>query len=208
MELVYGTGNEAKIQHMRYMLEGLPINIISISEVLTEDIDVEESGRDPLENAELKARAYYSRIQRPVFSADTGLFIDELPQEEQPGVHVRNINGKRLSDEEMTAHYTGIARRFGGKCTAQYRNGIVLITDDIHIYRESGKEIWGDKFQMVQKPHPKAIEEMVAGAPLDPISVDIKTGQYFYDLQDTGSIVSTMRAGFRAFFEKVLREYP
>ena len=33
-------------------------------------------------------------------------YFDNVPDEIQPGVHVRTINGKYLSDEEMLAYYT------------------------------------------------------------------------------------------------------
>lgn len=46
----------------------------------------------------------------PVFSCDSGLYFDNVPDEIQPGVHVRTINGKYLSDEEMLAYYTGLGK--------------------------------------------------------------------------------------------------
>ena len=53
---------------------------------------INENGKTPLENAEIKAKAYYEAFQMPVFSCDSGLYFDELQEEEQPGLHVRRIN--------------------------------------------------------------------------------------------------------------------
>ena len=57
---------------------------------------------------------------------DNCLFIEELPEEKQPGTHVRRINGKELTDEEMIEHYTKISKKeYGGRLTAKwiYGNG-------------------------------------------------------------------------------------
>lgn len=106
MKLLYGTKNPAKVEAMRKRLEVLNIEIISFysSELkgLCKKIpDVPEEGKTPLENARQKAKAYYQAFGIPVFSCDSGLYIEELPDKLQPGVHVRTINGKYLSDEEM-----------------------------------------------------------------------------------------------------------
>ena len=41
--------------------------------------------KDPLENARQKALAYYRICGQPVFSQDSGLYIEGLPKERQPG---------------------------------------------------------------------------------------------------------------------------
>ena len=74
---------------------------------------VNENGNTPLENAEIKARAYFETFHMPVFSCDSGLYFDELKDEEQPGIHVRRVNGKELSDEEMTEYYASLAKKYG-----------------------------------------------------------------------------------------------
>lgn len=47
-----------------------------------------------MENAKRKALHYYRALQRPVFSEDSGLYIQGLPKEEQPGVFVRRVGGR------------------------------------------------------------------------------------------------------------------
>lgn len=37
----------------------------------------------------------------PVFASDSGLYIEGIEAERQPGVHVRRVGGKELTDEEM-----------------------------------------------------------------------------------------------------------
>ena len=43
------------------------------------------NGRTPLENARQKAEFYYSIFKMPVFSCDSGMYIEGLPEEEARG---------------------------------------------------------------------------------------------------------------------------
>lgn len=200
LSLIYGTGNPAKLQHMRDMLAPLNIEIIGLMETGISVPEVDESGNTPLENARIKALAYFKIFNRPVFSCDSGFYIDGLPDSEQPGVHVRRVNGRSLSDEEMTAHYAEIAARLGGKATCQYKNAICLIINANEIYEHFGDDISGELFYIVSKPHPKRVK----GFPFDCISVHIESGKYYYDLERPEGISITMEDGFRAFFNRVL----
>ena len=65
------------------------------------------------ENARQKALAYYRICGQPVFSQDSGLYIEGLPKERQPGVHVRRVNGVNLTDEQMRKYYKKIAAELG-----------------------------------------------------------------------------------------------
>lgn len=57
---------------------------------------------------------------------DNCLFIEELPEEKQPATHVRRVNGKELTDEEMIEYYTNLAKEYGGKLTAKWVYGMVI----------------------------------------------------------------------------------
>jgi hypothetical protein len=50
-----------------------------------------------------------------------------LTGSEQPGVHVRMMNGKRLTDDDMVEYYTAIAAKLGGKAASRYKSSICLI---------------------------------------------------------------------------------
>ena len=102
MKILYGTTNQGKLLAMKKSVEGLDIELISLRDAKGELPEVNENGKTPLENAEIKARAYFEAFHMPVFSCDSGLYFDELAEEEQPGIHVRRIGGKELTDEEMT----------------------------------------------------------------------------------------------------------
>ena len=41
------------------------------------------------------------------------MYIEGIPEDKQPGVFVRRINGKRLNDEEMIDYYTNLVKTYG-----------------------------------------------------------------------------------------------
>ncbi len=199
MRLIYATGNPGKFRMMEEFLDGLEIGLISLAKLGKNLREPEECGKFPLENARQKAEYYYSILHQPVFSCDSGLLIEGLSPEEQPGVHVRNRNGRRMTDSEMTEYYAGIARRFGGKCVARYQNAVCLILDGKKKYEYDGEDISGGRFYLVDAP----VEQKEEGFPLDCISVDMESGIYFTQREGIPGI-GKEREGFRRFFEGVI----
>lgn len=202
MKLIYGTKNPAKLESMRRMLRGLPIEVVGLNELSITVGEVEEIGNSPLENARIKAVAYYSILKEPVFSCDSGLYIDGLNEERQPGVYARRVNGKTLSDDEMIEYYGGIAKEFGGQVKAQYRNAICLIINEVESYESMGEDIGSERFILTAKPHSVRVE----GFPLDSISIDEKSGKYYMDIKDEEAESDMVGKGFREFFAKVIKE--
>ena len=200
MKILYGTTNRAKLQAMNKSVEGLDIELIGLSDLERELPVINENGKNPLENAEIKARAYYESFHMPVFSCDSGLYFDELKEEDQPGIYVRRVNGRELSDDEMIEYYASIAEKNGGKITGRYRNAIYFILDENHHYSSMDMSIATEPFILVTKPH----EKRVKGFPLDSLSVDIESGKYYYDL-DVKDVSTSVDDGVREFFKKSLK---
>lgn len=199
--LLFGTGNPSKLNTMRESLEGLDIGLLSLRDMEKSPPEVDESGSSPLENARIKALTYYRFYGIPVFSLDSGLFFESIPDELQPGVHVRNVKGKRLSDNEMIAYYSALAHEYGGKLTARYKNALCLVMSENEIYRSMDESLWGKAFYLTDTPHKRMHQD---GFPLDRLSVEIESGEYYYDLPK--SVESSMNIGFHSFFEKLLKE--
>lgn len=76
---------------MKERIKGLDIEIISPKD-LNIDIKVNEDGKNVIENAMIKAKAYYGITQIPTIAGDTALYIEKF--EQQPGLYVHRINGK------------------------------------------------------------------------------------------------------------------
>ncbi len=199
IKLLYATGNPAKLSYMRKMLEDTCIELMGLSDVEAPP-KVSENGNSPLENARIKALAYYDFYGIPLFSCDSGLYFDILPVELQPGVNVRRVGGKTLTDAEMTEYYAGLAQKFG-RLTARYKNGICLVMSKDEVYESMDDSLSGAPFYIVDKPHPKTNE----GFPLDRISVNIKMGKYYYDMEPADYDNDIIRVnGFRRFFADAL----
>ena len=199
MKLLYGTGNLAKLSAMRNRLEQLDIELIGLNDLRVEGKnvpEVKEDGNTPLENA----MVYYEAFQIPVFSCDSGLYFDNVPDEVQPGVHVRNVNGKCLSDDEMIDYYSGLVKAYGN-LVARYRNAICFVMDNTHIYETMEPSMESEKFILTDKPHSTIRKE---GFPLDSISLDIKTNKYYYDLPEDKLEQLAVEDGFLEFFKNIL----
>ena len=58
---------------------------------------------------------------------DAALYFDDLPEERQPGLHVRRIDGnKRANDEEMVEYYTKLAVSLGDEMKAHWHTAYAL----------------------------------------------------------------------------------
>ncbi len=210
MKVVYGTGNQAKLLFMKRSLEGLPVELVGLKEAARKQgiliPEVKEDGDSPLANARKKAKTYYSCLKKPVFSCDSGLYLwsaetgEKLPEELQPGIHVRGRGEKRLSDEELIAHYTGLVKKYG-LILARYQNAICFVTDEENTYESMDDSLNGDFFLLTDTPHTKRIP----GFPLDSISLEIKSGKYYYDLEGNSQDEVAALDGFRHFFESYIK---
>ena len=198
MKILYGTTNKGKLQAMKKAVETLDIELIGLGDIDSELPYINENGKTPLENAEMKAKAYYEAFHMPVFSCDSGLYFDELQEDEQPGLHVRRVNGKELTDDEMIEYYASLAERHGGRITGRYRNAIYFILDEEHHYSSMDMSIATEPFLLVTKPHEKRVE----GFPLDSLSIDIETGKYYYDLE-VKDVSTSVDDGVRKFFKSL-----
>ncbi len=208
MKLVYGTTNQAKLESMQRVTKILGIDIIGLNELLSypeysniELPEIDESGSNPLENAKIKALSYFKTFRIPIFSCDSGLYFEEIDEENQPGTHVRRINGKELSDKEMIEYYGELAKKHGGKLTARYKNAICLVLDENKIFSSMDSSLEIEPFYLVSKPHPK----IVKGFPLDCLSVQIESEKYFQDLDQNLAVdKNAVENGFTKFFRDVL----
>jgi inosine/xanthosine triphosphate pyrophosphatase family protein len=175
MKLLYATNNNSKVYNMRRRLENIPIEIITPKE-LGIKVNVIEDGKTAVENAIKKARGYYEETKIPTIAGDSGLFIDGIPSDKQPGLFVRRVNDKVLSDDEMIEYYTKLIESIGGKSTGYYVTGLALIT-------EQGlftTEISEDKFILSST----ISNNNHRGNPLDVMTIDPVSKKFYTDMTD------------------------
>ncbi len=175
MKVLFATTNPAKVGKYKKALEEKGIELITIKD-LNFKLNIEENGKDAIENAYIKAKAYYEATKIPTIGMDNNLFLEGLPDEKQPGTHVRRVNGKELNDDEMIEYYTNLVKENGGKLTAKWVYGMVICnTIGTHKY------LWSkEHFYFVDKP----CEKRNQGYPLDSISIIPKFDKYLVELTD------------------------
>lgn len=173
--VLFATGNAAKVKRFKDKLSDKGIELLSLKD-LDISLSVEENGTSAIENALIKARACLDLVDMPVMAMDDSLYLEGVPEELQPGLFVRRINGKSLTDEEMIEHYSNLVKNYGsdGKLIARWVYGMAIISD--------GKEVtytWSkNDFLLVDKPS-KVVN---LGYPLNSISKNIKLDKYFSEM--------------------------
>ncbi len=212
LEIIYGTGNGAKISYMEETLKNLPVKIVGLHQAAEKEgiilPDIKETGENPLENARMKAEGYFRVFGKPVFSCDSGIYLwnyttkEPLPDEEQPGIHIRGNGERRLGDEELLAYYIGLVKKYGQVC-GRFKNGICFIWNGQQRKESMSESMWGEPFLLTDKPHEKRVE----GFPVDRISLDISTGKYLYDLEEDSEGEEAQNRGFENFFRQCLIEW-
>ena len=173
--VLFATGNAAKVKRFKDKLSDKGIELLSLKD-LDISLSVEENGTSAIENALIKARTCLDLVDMPVMAMDDSLYLEGVPEELQPGLFVRRINGKSLTDEEMIEHYSNLVKNYGsdGKLIARWVYGMAIISD--------GKEVtytWSkNDFLLVDKPS-KVVNP---GYPLNSISKNIKLDKYFSEM--------------------------
>ncbi len=176
--LIFATGNESKAKRFSKGLKDYGIEVKSLKD-LNITLDVLEDGETAIQNALKKARACYEKTHMTSIGMDDTLYLENVPDSRQPGLYVRRVNGKNLTDEEMIEHYTSLVKQYGekGRLNSKWVYGLALID-------AFGKEYtytWSkDNFYMVDVPS----EERNVGYPLNSISKYKINHKYFTEVSE------------------------
>ena len=199
-KVLFATENESKVKRFKNELLEKNIEIISLNNIDTK-VEVIENGKNAIENALIKARTYAKVSDLPVFAMDDNLYIDGIPDEKQPGMYVRRVNGKRLNDDEMIEYYSNLAHTYGknGRLTCRWVYGIAVINKD----KESTYTWSKEDFYIVDKPTNK----INPGYPLNTISINKRLNKYFTDIteEDKKEIQENENDVIEFLCEKILK---
>lgn len=109
--VVIGSRNQAKHSLYSRLLGAMGVEVLSLDD-FSIDGRPEETGLTAKENAVLKARFYADQTGVKTFAEYEALYIDFLPAEQQPGVHVRRIEGvDEADDDALLAHWEHVVAR-------------------------------------------------------------------------------------------------
>jgi XTP/dITP diphosphohydrolase len=100
MKIVFATGNEGKVREVREMLDGMGIELVSLSDYAHVP-EIVEDGKSFLENALKKAKIISEFTGEIVLADDSGLQVDVLGGE--PGIYSSRYAGESATDEENNA---------------------------------------------------------------------------------------------------------
>ena len=177
-QVLFATSNQTKAKRFRKGLLEKGIETLTLKDINIK-LDVEENGKTAIENALIKARAYYEKTHIPTIGMDDTLYIENIADNLQPGLFVRRVNGKTLNDEEMITYYTNLVKKYGvnGRLNCKWIYGLALIDDE---GKESTYTWYKDNFYMVDVPSKK----IDPGYPLNSISKYKQIDKYFTDTTD------------------------
>ena len=177
-KLVFATNHPTKAKRFSKGLLEYNIEVLSLKD-LDIKLDSDETGNNAIENALIKARECYQKTNMPSIGMDDTLYLENVPNNKQPGLFVRRVNGKSLTDEEMITHYTNLVKKYGknGKLNCKWVYGLAVINE----FGIENTYTWEkDNFYMVDTPSDK----INSGYPLNSISKYKDIDKYFTDVTD------------------------
>jgi len=174
-ELTVGTTNPGKVAQIKGALGPLGISVRGVEDKNLLP-NVVEDGKTANENAHKKAIAYAAALNEVVLSMDNALYFDELPENQQPGLHVRRINGSdnRVSDSELLAHFVSVIKSLGGSTKGHWEFGVCVATPK----GKCAETIIISPRVFIDQPSSNVVE----GYPLESIQTDPATGKIISDM--------------------------
>ncbi|KGG80398.1 nucleoside-triphosphate diphosphatase [Caloranaerobacter azorensis H53214] len=127
--LIVASGNVHKIDEIKKILKGLPLEILSKDEVGLKDLEVVEDGKTLEENAIKKAIEVSKKVDGIVIADDTGLFVDKL--DGRPGIYSSRYSGEDATYEEnnrkLLMELDGVELE---DRTAKFKTVIAIVMED------------------------------------------------------------------------------
>ena len=110
-KIVIASSNPAKVERYRNILIKYVKEVVGLSDLGIID-KPEEKGSTAEENAQIKGKYYSQKTGLTVFCEDEALYIDFLPKNKQPGVHIRRVNRKdELNDNQLISYWEKIIKK-------------------------------------------------------------------------------------------------
>lgn len=129
--LLIATHNASKRDRYGRLLSKAVKEVLSLDDLGIRE-KPSETGGTAEENAAIKARFYAQKSGMPVFCEDEALYVDFLPEDLQPGVHVRRINRRdEVDDERLLSYWTEVLSRVPeGSRTGRWHIAYCLASTD------------------------------------------------------------------------------
>jgi XTP/dITP diphosphohydrolase len=96
-KIIFASKNEGKVKEVRYILDGINSEIISLNDVDFKE-EIPETADTFEGNAKIKAEVIYDKFKLPTIADDSGIVVLQLGNE--PGVFSARYAGESATDEE------------------------------------------------------------------------------------------------------------
>lgn len=174
MDIYVGSTNPAKVRQLSAALIpcGVQVGVLPVSELP----DVAEDRTDAVGNARQKAIAFSAITDGACLTMDASLLLPDLPEEAQPGVHVRRLPNRthRPDDDEVLQYYSELCLRHGGRLRARWILGFAIALPDGRCFDEAATV----ERLLVAPPCVRRRR----GYPLDSLQREPRTGTYLAEL--------------------------
>lgn len=171
--LLIATTNAGKVSIYKDVCKNIGVLVCSLADIKV-DQTPEENGIDEIENSKIKATFYHQQTGLPVLANDSGLYIDKLAPENQPGQFVRRHNGKELTDKQLLDCYIKMLNEIGGESSAHYNVGLCVIDQN----GKTSTKLFQPKRHFISTPS-KTIQK---GVPLNSIAYDKESQKYMSEM--------------------------
>ncbi len=169
MKILIASSNAGKVAIYSEIFKELNIDCLSLKDINL-NIKVEETGATTTENAIIKAKAYHKATGLAVLSNDSGLVIEKLSAENQPGVFVRRYGGSELTDEQTIDIYGKMLNEVGGESKAKFNVSLAIIDENGALHNKD--------FISHRNFKTPACKERIKGLPLRSFEFDETSGKY------------------------------
>ncbi len=142
-KLYFASSNKAKLKRLQTILAEVDKNIKI--ELVPDYIDVEEKGKDVLENAVMKVLPYKSKYKIPVLGMDTAVFFEgeDFDPTHIKRVALKGMDESKLSQKEIAEKikdfYVKLAKKYGGEKEFYFEDGWAILFPDGSIEKISYK---------------------------------------------------------------------
>lgn len=137
-KLVLSTNNQHKLEEIKNILEGFPIEVLSKKDIGMANFEVVEDGDSLEDNSIKKAKELAARVDYMVMADDSGLFVEAL--DGAPGVYSSRYGGEEGNDKKNNMKLLEELKDIPEKSRrASFFTVIALVTEDKEVITVKGE---------------------------------------------------------------------
>jgi len=136
-KILLASNNQGKVERFKNLtvLAGLDIEIVTPAELSIKEIEVIENGATLADNAEIKARAYFGKVNVPIIANDTGFWTDTegfiaTPKRIALQGEAESVFSEQEISQKLLAFWKQKATDNGGAVDAAWVEAFILVHPD------------------------------------------------------------------------------